>query len=160
MPRKRRKEMSVVDDVQTLSRGYEFSDFSLSLALFPTALLLLFFVHQNYKWLNEPKKRNGNELRLMMMALVGSKGEHNATLRWWLTIEKERKKRVKRCSGANLWLVRKVNETISIHARALDCFLMSIFILLLLLKANRIMRACKRRWWDGVYTWIHKEMKC
>jgi len=41
--------MSVVDDVQTLSRGYEFSDFSLSLALFPTALLLLFFVHQNYK---------------------------------------------------------------------------------------------------------------
>jgi hypothetical protein len=33
------------------------------------------------------KKRNGNEPRLMMMVLVGSEGERNATLRWWLTIE-------------------------------------------------------------------------
>jgi hypothetical protein len=35
------------------------------------------------------KKRNGNEPRLMMMVLVGSEGERNATLRWWLTIEEE-----------------------------------------------------------------------
>ncbi len=48
------------------------------------------------EWMNkakkqkmEKKKRNGNEPRLMMMVLVGSEGERNATLQWWLTIEEE-----------------------------------------------------------------------
>jgi hypothetical protein len=35
------------------------------------------------------KKRNGNEPRLMMMVVLGSEGERNATLRRCLTIEKE-----------------------------------------------------------------------
>jgi hypothetical protein len=88
-----KKEMSmmrVVDDVQTLSRGYEFlpSSYFLPCCCYSS-------VHQRYELMNEAKKqkmkkkRNGNEPRLMMMVVLGSEGERNATLRRCLTIEKE-----------------------------------------------------------------------
>ncbi len=89
--KKEMRMMSVVDDMQTLFRGYEF----LPSSFYFQPCCCYYFVHLRHKWMNKAKKqkmkkkRNGNEPRLMMMVLVGSEGERNATLRWWLTIEEE-----------------------------------------------------------------------
>lgn len=102
------------------------------------------------------KKRNGSEPRLMMMVLVGSEGERNATLRWWLTIEEENELND---VVVRIFSTSNEGEWDHIYTRARDCFLISFFALLLL-KANGIMRACKRRWWDGVCVCIYVCMYC
>jgi len=124
------------------------------------AVVTILFIKDMNEWMKRRSRRwrIGEEKR--KRAKIDDDGSSSSRKRTrarcdaTMMIDNRRRKRVKRCSGANLLLAMRSNETTYTHAR--DCFLISFFALSLL-QTNGIMRACKRSWWDGVYV---KKMKC
>jgi hypothetical protein len=120
------------------------------------AVVTILFIKDINEWSEEAEDEEEKKRKRAKIDDDGSSRKRKrAQYDAMMMIDNRRRKRVKRCSDANLLLAIRVNKTIYIHAY--EYFLISFFVLLLS-KANGIIRAWKRRWWDGgVYV---KKMKC